>query len=84
MKTEVDKKEYDIAIIGCGSYSIPLGAHIKGAGKMAVHLGGTTQLLFGIKGSRWDNQAEKIYNENWIRPLSCDTPDNIHTKDSYW
>jgi len=84
MKNEVDKKKYDIAIIGCGSYSIPLGAHIKSVGKMAIHLGGTTQLLFGIKGSRWDNYAEKLYNEHWIRPVDRDTPHNIHTKDSYW
>jgi hypothetical protein len=33
-------------------------------------MGGILQLLFGIKGKRWDNRPDvcKIYNEHWIRP----------------
>lgn len=40
-------------------------------GKKAVHLGGATQILFGIKGKRWDENpaVSKFYNEYWVRPL---------------
>lgn len=33
-------------------YGFPLAAHVKHKGKQAIHLGGTLQLLFGIKGNR--------------------------------
>ena len=45
---------FDVAIIGCGAYGMPLAAMLKQAGKQAIHLGGATQLLFGIKGKRWE------------------------------
>lgn len=54
MKSEIDKKDYDICLLGCGAYGLPLAAHIKRSGKKAVHLGGSLQLLFGIRGARWE------------------------------
>ena len=53
MYTEAVKIDFDTAIIGCGAYGFPLAAKLKAAGKQAFHMGGATQLLFGIKGSRW-------------------------------
>ena len=47
--------DFDVAIIGCGAYGMPLASKLKNAGKQAIHLGGATQLLFGIKGYRWEN-----------------------------
>jgi hypothetical protein len=70
MKSEIDRMDFDVAIIGAGAYGMPLAAHVKKKGKVAIHLGGLTQLLFGIKGARWDNSG--YYNEHWIRPLACD------------
>ena len=32
--------EFDVALIGCGAYGLPLGAMLKRCGKMAIHLGG--------------------------------------------
>jgi hypothetical protein len=66
----IDEKEFDIALIGAGSYGLPLGSHIKGKGKVAIHIGGALQIMFGIKGRRWDDHHEisKLYNEHWIRP----------------
>ena len=55
MEDEIDKADYDICIIGCGAYGFPLAAHVKRSGKKAIHLGGATQLLFGIKGNRWED-----------------------------
>ena len=64
----------DIAIIGCGSYGFPLSALLKENGIAAVHLGGATQLMFGIRGKRWDQSPtfSAYYNEHWIRPLESD------------
>lgn len=70
MKCEIDKLDYEVCLIGCGAYGFPLAAHVKGRGKKAVHWGGSLQLLFGIKGGRWDK--ENMYNDNWIRPLNSD------------
>ncbi|MGQ7945100.1 hypothetical protein [Flavobacterium sp. WC2509] len=70
MKTEIDKKDFDIAIIGCGAYGFPLAAHVKRMGKKAIHLGGPTQMLFGVKGKRWldfDNFKD-IINDYFVFP----------------
>lgn len=73
MFQEAMKTDFDIAIIGCGAYGLPLAAKIKKAGKQAIHLAGATQLLFGIKGKRWEeNKAfayvRKWFNESWVYP----------------
>lgn len=70
MKSEMQKVDFDIAIIGCGAYGMPLAIEAKRMGKQAVHMGGATQLLFGIMGARWDQNAiiKNMCNENWVRP----------------
>ena len=80
MKDEIDKINYDICLIGCGAYGFPLAAHVKRQGKKAVHLGGSLQLLFGIRGKRWENPNHGIndgvppnfyvnlMNDYWVRP----------------
>lgn len=87
MEDEISKLDFDFAIIGCGAYGLPLAAHVKRMGKKAIHLGGGSQLLFGIKGKRWDNNNyhwksfpqlntnySSLYNEYWIRPKADETP----------
>lgn len=81
MKSEIDKKDYDICLLGCGAYGFPLAAHIKRSGKKAVHLGGSLQLLFGIRGARWENNNynatynySKLMNEYWVKPSKTETP----------
>ncbi len=70
MHEETKKIDYNVAIIGCGAYGLPLAAMIKQDGKIAIHMGGATQLLFGIKGKRWDKHPEisKLFNDSWVRP----------------
>jgi hypothetical protein len=88
MKTEISKKDFDVAIVGAGAYSLPLVAYIKRKGKSAIHLGGATQTLFGIKGRRWDNNAffARSYNDYWSRPLEEETPHNAAVVEDgcYW
>lgn len=88
MENEAAKIDFDIAIVGCGAYGFPLSARLKRHGKQAIHLGGATQLLFGIKGRRWDNHPtiSKLYNEYWVRPSEVDKPKNASIVENgcYW
>jgi glycerol-3-phosphate dehydrogenase len=67
-----------VAIIGAGAYGLPMASFVKSIGKKAVHLGGVTQILFGIKGKRREKQALKdnLYNRHWVRASQDETPDN--------
>lgn len=88
MKSEIDKKDFDIAIIGCGAYGFPLAAHVKRMGKKSIHLGGATQILFGIKGKRWleDKNFDHIINEHFVFPNDVDKVDNYQLMEggAYW
>jgi hypothetical protein len=71
--------DFDVAIIGCGAYGFPLAAKLKKAGKQTIHLGGATQLLFGIKGKRWESDpafeyVQKYFNEFWVYPDEAEKP----------
>jgi hypothetical protein len=72
VQAQMDSLDYDVAIVGVGIHSLPLVVHAKRKGKKALHLGGATQLLFGIRGGRWDTMAEfqPLFNEHWVRPDS--------------
>jgi hypothetical protein len=88
MKVAMDAANYDVAIIGCGAYGFPLAAHAKRRGKLAVHLGGATQILFGIRGNRWDAnpQIARLYNEWWVRPAPEERVAGANSVESacYW
>lgn len=99
MKREVDKIDYDICIIGCGAYGFHLAAHVKRTGKKAIHLGGVTQILFGIKGNRWEDPNycipeigipkgyyNKMFNEYWVKPGDSYRPKNANSVEGacYW
>lgn len=83
--------DFDLAILGCGAYGFPLAAKMKQAGKQAVHLGGITQLLFGIHGKRWDEDKnhqflQKYYSDAWVRLSDKDKPKNANAVEDgcYW
>ena len=95
MKKEIDHIDYDICLLGCGAYGFPLAAHCKRQGKQAVHLGGVLQLLFGIKGKRWETDpgyindfpyARTYYNEYWVRASNSETPQKANDVENgcYW
>lgn len=85
---KIDAIDFDIAIIGAGAYGIPLAAHVKQLGKQAIHLGALTQVLFGIRGKRWDDFPEwaQLSNEHWTRALPHETPANFTMleRGAYW
>lgn len=70
------EKDFDIAILGCGAYGFPLAARLKKAGKVAIHLGGATQMLFGVKGTRWEKMPifNSIINSKWVYPQEEERP----------
>lgn len=88
LKEKVEKSDFDVAILGCGAYGMPLGAHIKKIGKVAIHLGGATQLLFGISGKRWLEHASfrAIMTDAWRPPLETEKPQNLDKVEEgcYW
>lgn len=98
MKNEMDRTDYDICLIGCGAYGFPLAAHAKRQGKKAVHFGGGLQLLFGIKGARWEapdaasqwGLPKNFYltlfaNPAWIRPDEYRSVHNQRVENGcYW
>lgn len=94
MKREIDRVDYDICLIGCGAYGFPLAAHVKRMGKQSVHLGGVTQLLFGIMGNRWldpnysksHNYKDELFNSYWIRPNQEEIPETAKEVEGscYW
>ena len=87
MKTKALEEDFEIALVACGAYGLPLSAQLKKAGKQVIHVGGSLQLLFGIKGARWDNSdVAKMYNNYWVRPTDEDRiPDlRVVEKGCYW
>lgn len=88
MKNDISKIDFDIAILGCGAYGLPLASFIKNQGKKAIHLGGSTQMLFGVLGKRWENEYDlsHIINEHWVRPLKEEVPKNFKKIEGgcYW
>jgi hypothetical protein len=89
MIAEIERMAFDVAIIGAGAYGFPLAAAVKRMGRQAVHLGGATQILFGIRGRRWDHRPsfQRLYTEAWARPDAAAKPPRwreMEDSGSYW
>jgi hypothetical protein len=86
---QIANRNFDICIIGAGGYSLFLCDLIKNMGRKSIHLGGATQVLFGIRGSRFDRNFS---DQNWygtdsfIKPLESDIPKyhNLVENSCYW
>lgn len=88
MKREIDKLNFDIAIIGCGAYGFPLAAYVKQIGKKAIHLGGAVQYLFGIQSyvAKQNTYIKEFNREYWVNPSLEETPKGIEMVENsrYW
>lgn len=92
MKSEIDKIDYNICLIGAGAYGFALAAHVKRMGKKGFHMGGSLQLLFGIRGKRWEGQYNEKYNysqffnEHWVKPAENEKPTGVQIVEGacYW
>ena len=78
MKEQISNRDFDVCILGCGAYGFPLASFVKKMGKQSIHLGGVTQVLFGIKGARWERYIiypyANLFNEYWVRPNDVEIP----------
>lgn len=88
MKEQMERVDFDVLLVGAGAYGLPLAAHGKGMGKVALHVGGALQLLFGIRGQRWENYEPitRWRNESWTWPARSEVPDGADLVEGgcYW
>src|SRR4030067_3251444 len=50
---EIEKRDFDIALIGAAGLAIPIASYIQSMGKIGIDLGGALQFFFGVFGKRW-------------------------------
>lgn len=92
MCKDIKNLDFDIALLGCGGYGLPLCNFIKSKlNKSAIYVGGGLQLLFGVMGQRWVNfpMWTKIIKDNnckFIRPSGDEMTNNKEIVEGgcYW
>lgn len=89
MIEECKKIDFDVALVGCGAYGYLLAAAIKQMGKGVIQTCGGTQMMFGILGSRWEQDKRlmgEVVNEYWVRPSQAEVPESSKNVESgcYW
>tara|TARA_R110000737_G_scaffold10176_1_gene25841 strand:+ start:3358 stop:4206 length:849 start_codon:yes stop_codon:yes gene_type:complete len=74
MIKEIKELDFDIALVSCGGYGLPICNYIKEhMNKSSIYVGGGLQLLFGVIGNRWlsdPNWRQRIFESpsEFIRP----------------
>jgi hypothetical protein len=84
---EVLAHEFDVAFVATGGLSILIAARLKAHGKVALTLGGYLQVVFGVLGARWRDDAgwqRRYFNEAWIDVPAQYRPDQTETDENYW
>lgn len=73
---EIMKTGARIVLLGCGALAMPLGARLKKQGKICIVMGGAIQVMFGIKGRRWENHSyiSELFNDDWMYPSDSEVP----------
>lgn len=68
IEREIERRDFDIALIAAAGIAMPIASHVKKLGKIAIDLGGHLQFLFGVRGARWRDNPESMpyFNEHWI------------------
>ena len=65
---------FHVAPLSCGGLGMPLGAYLRATGRSAVYVGGALQLLFGIRGGRWDYMSAFMDGHGFVCPSEAETP----------
>ena len=92
MKNDIQKLEFDIALVACGGYGVPLCNFIKEElNKSAIYIGGGLQMMFGVLGQRWSSRDDwktiiKNNKCNFIYPTEHEIIKGCENSDcsSYW
>lgn len=84
MCEDIQKLDFDIALLGCSTYTLPLGAFIKNMGKKAIYMGAILQACFGVIGTRWVKDSFFLANPSgFIYPLETTEQINNAKKHHY-
>jgi hypothetical protein len=84
MCDDISKLDFDIALLGCGGYGLPLCNYIhEKLDKSAIYIGGGLQLLFGVMGARWENipMWKDIIKENQTKFIRPSKEEQIENKE---
>jgi hypothetical protein len=88
LETQVVESGARICLLGCGGLAMPLALRLKKRGIVAIVLGGSIQILFGIKGRRWESHPiiSKFFNDAWVYPDLEEIPQNARLIEGgcYW
>jgi hypothetical protein len=88
MCSEIDEKDFDVAVLGCGSYGMPLANYIKQMGRGSLYVGAYVQIMFGIKGARWTKHTgiSSYFSEFWKAPEEHEKPKTYKSVEGgcYW
>jgi len=84
----VMEQHAEIVLIGCGGLGMVIGHELRMRGKVCIVMGGAIQVLFGIKGQRWQNHSiiSSFWNDAWVWPRFEDIPggaDEVENR-CYW
>jgi hypothetical protein len=66
---DIARHEFDVALIAAGALGIPLATSVKRLGRIGLSLGGHLQVIFGVRGRRWNDDPfyrDHVMNEAWI------------------
>jgi hypothetical protein len=76
LEAKVVESGAKIALLGCGGLAMPLALRLKAKGIVAIVMGGAIQVLFGIRGRRWESHPviSGFYNETWTSPAVSEIP----------
>lgn len=84
MCDDISKLDFDIALLGCGGYGLPLSNYIhEKLDKSVIYIGGGLQLLFGVMGARWENVQmwKDIIKENQTKFIRPSKEEQIENKE---
>ena len=84
MCDDISKLDFDIALLGCGGYGLPLSNYIhEKLDKSVIYIGGGLQLLFGVMGARWENipMWKDIIKENQTKFIRPSKEEQIENKE---
>lgn len=81
-------EDFEVGIFGTGWTSLLFTLEAKLLNKTGIHLGGSTQILFGIKGQRWKeiDRFKNIFNNYWTDPKQNEKPEKLSLVEGgcYW
>jgi hypothetical protein len=84
----VQANQADIALIGCGGLGMVIAGRLKALGISSIVLGGAIQVLFGIRGRRWQTHdvISKFWNDAWVWPAADEIPGGANMVEGgcYW